>query len=422
MKHKVNLQIDGRPYIVNSGQNLVEAIRETGLFIPSLCYYKHIDPPLGSCRVCTVMVNGRAVAACTTEVREGMEIQLHSDPLIDMRRAIVEMMMAEGNHFCPACEKSGDCDLQGLCYRLGLTSIRFPHLFVDRIIDFRPKRIIIEHNRCIRCRRCVEEVMTADGNRVFSFNNRGNDTEVAIDYEQEARLTEAEALHAMNICPTGAILVRGKSLARPKGERKYDKTGDPDVSMMAATSVRLGEGQKKRIATTSLAGCFGCHMSMLDIDQELMGVVELVELDKSPLSDKKSFDGRCDIGIIEGGCCNSENVEVLREFRKNCDILIAMGECAIWGGLPAMRNLVPLEECLEESYLQTATVEKGKQIIPSHEDLPKLLDRVYACNEVVKIDYYLPGCPPDAGFIWKVIRYFLFGDPFTITTQEIKYD
>lgn len=421
MKDKIKIYIDERPYQVDPDQNLVEAIREAGLEIPSLCYYPEIDPPLGTCRVCTVNANGRPVASCTTRPKDGMEIVLNTPDMVDMRRSVIEMMFAEGNHFCPSCEKSGDCDLQGLGYQMGISRSRYPHLFIDRPIDYQSKRLLIEKNRCIRCRRCVEQIKTKDGHDVFSFNNRANQTVVSVDYEREAELTEEEALHAMHICPTGAILVNGASLARPRGYRKYDQA-DQVVDVPITPIKRKKADGKRIVATTSLAGCFGCHMSLLDIDAEIVDVLELVEIDKSPLTDKKRFDRQCDIGIIEGGCCNSHNVEVLRDFRNNCDILIAVGECAIWGGLPAMRNTVPLEECLQEAYLNTDTVEKKHQVIPAHEDLPKLLDKVYACNEVVKIDYYVPGCPPDASHMWKMIKHILFSEPYVVTTQEIKYD
>ncbi len=95
--------------------------------------------------------------------------------------------------------------------------------------------------------------------------------------------------------------------------------------------------KKLRVATTSLAGCFGCHMSFLDIDERLFELLELIEFDRSPLTDIKKI-GDCDIGIIEGGLCNAENVHVLREFRARCRILVAIGACAINGGLPAQRN------------------------------------------------------------------------------------
>lgn len=115
------------------------------------------------------MANGKSAAACTTLVKEGMEVVANTDELHDWRKAVVEMMYAEGNHFCPSCEKSGGrlSDLQGLGYNLGVTVSRFPHLFVDHVVDYNPQRMVIEHNRCIRCRRCVEEVLTDEGQKVL---------------------------------------------------------------------------------------------------------------------------------------------------------------------------------------------------------------------------------------------------------------
>lgn len=293
MSNPITITIDGKEVQVEDGSLLINAIREAGVDVPSLCYYEHIDPPLGTCRVCTVEVNGRHQASCTTLARNGMNVVVHDDPTLhDTRKAMVEMLFAEGNHFCPACEKSGDCDLQGMGYELGVQMSRFPHLFIDRIIDYNPKRMVIEHNRCIRCRRCVDEVLTDDGKRVFSFAHRGNDTEVAIDYEQEAKLNEEQAMRAMHICPTGAILVRGKSLARPFGDRKYDIKGvhsGENVPMEKPLAPMGSNGEKKVIATVSLAGCFGCHMSMLDLDMGILDLVDLVEFNKSPLTDIKHF-------------------------------------------------------------------------------------------------------------------------------------
>ncbi len=425
MSKEIIINIDGRQVKTKEGERLIDVIRQI-LEIPSLCYYKHIDPPLGTCRVCTVLVNGKPMASCTTKVKPGMDITVQDETLSDLRRGMVEMLFAEGNHFCPACEKSGDCDLQGLGYELGVSVSRYPHLFVDRIIDFNPKRMVIEHNRCIRCRRCVDEVLTEEGKRVFMFKNRGNSTEVAIDYEQEAILSEEQAIRAMHICPTGAILVSGRSLARPYGDRKYDireRKTTHTVPVMAPPTPTNGNGtEKKVIATVSLAGCFGCHMSLLDIDLGIIDVVDLVEFNKSPITDIKEFTKRVDVGIIEGGCCNSENVEVLREFRKKCDVLVCIGECAIWGGLPAMRNMVPLRECLEETYVHSITSEDEAAIIPNHEDIPKILNKVYACNEVVDIDYFIPGCPPDANHMWKVLKNILVGEKYSVLLPEFKYD
>lgn len=114
MNNTITIAIDGKPVQVNDGDLLIHAIREAGIELPSLCYYEHIDPPLGTCRVCTVEVNGRHLAACTTLARQGMNVAVDTPDLHDTRKAMTEMLFAEGNHFCPACEKSGDCDLQGI--------------------------------------------------------------------------------------------------------------------------------------------------------------------------------------------------------------------------------------------------------------------------------------------------------------------
>jgi NAD-reducing hydrogenase small subunit len=179
---------------------------------------------------------------------------------------------------------------------------------------------------------------------------------------------------------------------------------------------------KPKIATTSLAGCFGCHMSLLDIDERILKLLELVDFDKSPVDDIKEFTGECLVGLIEGGCCNEENVRVLRDFRKHCKILISVGDCAIDGGIPAMRNMVPLKECLEEAYLHGPTVHNPAGIIPNDPELPLLLDKVYPCHEVVKIDYFLPGCPPSADTLWAALVALLEGKPLDLPYELVKYD
>lgn len=423
MAKMISFEIDGKKLQAEEGTNLVVAARNNGIFIPSLCYYEHIEPPLGTCRTCTCKINGKYGPACTEKVTEGLKIDLNQPELTDIRKALVEMMFSEGNHFCPACEKSGNCDLQHMGYEMGISVSRFPHLFKDRLIDYQPKRMVLEHNRCIKCRRCVEEVFTKDGKRVFNYLNRGNETVVGIDYEQEATLSEEEAVHAMNICPTGAIIVRGKSLSKPFGDRDFDmESSQKDYGKKPHRTGKPMVMDKKVIATVSLAGCFGCHMSMLDLDTDLLDVLELVSFNKSPLTDIKTFTRRCHIGIVEGGCCNAENVETLRKFREMCDILVAVGECAVWGGLPAMRNSIPLSECLEEAYLNSFSNDANATVIPYHEDLPKLLDRVYGCGEIVKIDYYIPGCPPTANHIWKAVKNLLWGEEYSVLYSEFKYD
>ncbi len=180
---------------------------------------------------------------------------------------------------------------------------------------------------------------------------------------------------------------------------------------------------KPIVATTSLAGCFGCHMSLLDIDERILDLIELVEFNKSPIDDIKTFTKQCDIGLIEGGCCNSENIHVLKDFRKHCKILVSLGECAIMGGLPALRNGIPIKECLDEAYLNGPSVRNNPTgIIPNDDELPMLLDKVYPCHEIVKIDYYLPGCPPSADLIWNALVALVTGDEMKLPYEVVKFD
>ncbi|RKZ57807.1 MAG: NADP oxidoreductase [Gammaproteobacteria bacterium] len=177
--------------------------------------------------------------------------------------------------------------------------------------------------------------------------------------------------------------------------------------------------EKIKLATATLCGCFGCHMSLLDIDERILELVKLVEFDRSPLTDIKKV-GHCDIGIIEGGVANAENVEVLREFRKNCKILVALGACAVNGGIPAMRNNFTLKECLEESYINGIGIDKP--MIPGDPEIPLLLNKVHPIHEVVKIDYFLPGCPPSGDTIWTFLTELIEGKPISFPYEQIHYD
>ena len=177
--------------------------------------------------------------------------------------------------------------------------------------------------------------------------------------------------------------------------------------------------KRLRVATASLAGCFGCHMSLLDIDERILDLVALIELDRSPLTDLKTL-GECDLGVIEGGVCNAENVHVLREFRRRCKALLAIGACAVNGGVPAMRNNFTLAECLAESYLDGIGVENPG--IPNDPELPLLLRQVHPVQEIVRVDYFLPGCPPSADAIWTFLTELLAGQPISLPYTQLHYD
>ena len=165
--------------------------------------------------------------------------------------------------------------------------------------------------------------------------------------------------------------------------------------------------RKYKMATVSLAGCFGCHMAFLDIDERLLQLLEVVEFDRSPLTDIKTL-GRCDIGLIEGGLCNAENVHVLREFRAQCKTLVAVGACAINGGLPAQRNQLDVGKILRDVYCTQTGISANSQI-PNDPELPLPLNQVHPIHAVVHVDYFLPGCPPSADANWAFFNDLIAG-------------
>lgn len=177
--------------------------------------------------------------------------------------------------------------------------------------------------------------------------------------------------------------------------------------------------RKLRVATASLGGCFGCHMSFLDIDERLLELVEHVTFDRSPITDIKTF-GVCDLGIVEGGVCNAENVHVLREMRKACKVLVALGACAINGGLPAWRNSRALGDLINEVYSE----ERGNRAKVKLDDpeLALLLDKVHPIGEVVRVDYFIPGCPPSGDAIWKILTDLISGRSPHLDHELLRFD
>lgn len=186
------------------------------------------------------------------------------------------------------------------------------------------------------------------------------------------------------------------------------------------TTPPLHAPRKLRVATVSLGGCFGCHMSFLDIDERLFELLEHVEFDRSPLTDIKTV-GRCDIGLVEGGLCNAENVEVLREFRRHCKTLVAVGACAINGGLPAQRNRLALGPLLHSVYAERPGLAAGSRI-PDDPELPLPLNQVHPLHEVVHVDYFLPGCPPSADTFWNFLTDWMAGRTPQLAHGAIRYD
>ncbi len=159
---------------------------------------------------------------------------------------------------------------------------------------------------------------------------------------------------------------------------------------------------KPKVASDWLAGCAGCHMSLLDIDERIVKLVELVDLRATPITDLKEPDeSGVDVGVLEGGVNNSTNEEVAKRMRQRSKCLVALGDCAVFGGVPAMRNFFDLQDSLRRAYVETeSTDESGK--IPDDPELAVPM-RVHALSEIVPVDVFVPGCPPDADTIFYAL-------------------
>ena len=398
------IKIDGVTVPFVEGQTIMQAAEDAGIFIPHLCYHPDYAAN-GSCKLCTCKVNGRQISSCTTPAQPGQVVESNTEELNSERRALTQMLFVEGNHHCPSCEESGNCVLQNMAHRLEMTALTFPNFYPGRPTDASHPDILLNRDRCIYCELCVRASHESDGKDVFCISGRAENKSLAVNSptgllaDSDLDLDDAAA----DICPVGALIRKREGFSTPIGEREFDINPGQAARIRAPTlpSLPRKPGEKIRIATCSLAGCFGCHMSMLDIDERMLDLAEVVTFDRTPLDDLKDFTQDCDVGLIEGGVCNTENVETLREFRKHYKVLIAVGACAINGGVPSLRNGIDVRELLEESYIHGMGVDNAG--IPTDPELPHILENVSPIHEVVKVDYFLPGCPPPADAFWHIL-------------------
>ena len=222
MSDTLKITIDGKEIEAKLGQTILEAADAEGIYIPRLCSHPDLKP-IGSCRVCTVMVDGRPQAACVKPVMDGMVIENETPELLQHRRNIIDMMFVEGNHFCMFCEKSGNCELQALAYRFGITAPQYPFQFPEKAVDASHPDIMLDHNRCVMCARCVRASQELDGKNVFQSIGRGFDRKIGVNGEQALGDTDmAVTDRAADICPVGCIIKKHVGFEKPIGERIYD--------------------------------------------------------------------------------------------------------------------------------------------------------------------------------------------------------
>jgi len=227
--------LDGRKVPFADGQTVLQAALADGIYIPHLCAHPEFKPH-GSCRVCTVKVNGRHAASCTLVAQDGLQVESETPEVQELRRELVQMLFVEGNHFCPSCEKSGDCKLQALGYALEVRTLHFTQLFPDRPVDASHPDLMLDFNRCILCELCVRASAEVDGRNVFALSGRGIGKHLIVNAES-GRLADTSIAvtdTAVAVCPVGVILKKGRGFRVPIGQRTYD----------AAPITAMAEGRK----------------------------------------------------------------------------------------------------------------------------------------------------------------------------------
>ncbi len=233
--HEVTLFIDGKEIQANKDVTVLEAAEENGIYIPRLCWLKGLSP-FGACRVCLVRANGRPQPACTQRVMDGMVVDNDTEELRGIRRNIIDMIFVEGNHFCMFCEKSGNCELQAMAYRHGITAPKYPFLFPQKAVDASHPDVLIDRNRCILCSRCVRASKEQDGKGVFGFTGRSIDKRLAVSSGEGLAGTTLDVDdEAVSACPVGCLMKKRVGYAIPVGERRYDQEPiGSDIESVAA--------------------------------------------------------------------------------------------------------------------------------------------------------------------------------------------
>ena len=224
MSQKATFKLDGEELPFDAGQSILQAALAAGKHIPHLCYHPEFRPH-GSCKLCTVKLNGHSATSCTTPARAGMEVTSETRELNDERRMMVQLLFVEGNHFCPSCEKSGHCKLQAVAYDLGMVSPRFDHFFPDRPVDASHPDLLLDFNRCILCELCVRASSEVDGKQVFALAGRGMGKHLVVNSGSGLLRDSSIALtdKAAQVCPVGVILPKRVGFSTPVGQRRFDE-------------------------------------------------------------------------------------------------------------------------------------------------------------------------------------------------------
>jgi formate dehydrogenase major subunit len=237
---EITLTIDGKKVKGETGDTILDVCEKNGIDVPTLCHFKGLTD-VAACRMCIVEIGEKRVAintACTTQAGEGMVVKTNTEKLNNLRKINLELLLAERNHFCMFCEMSGDCELQDLAYKFKIDHMRYPLLFPKFPVDASHKYIVIDHNRCILCGRCVRACDELEANHTLDFRERGWQKMVNIDLNlilNESTCTSCGS--CVQVCPTGAIFDRKSPYIGRSEECEFTKTVCSQCSLGCGTEI-----------------------------------------------------------------------------------------------------------------------------------------------------------------------------------------
>jgi [NiFe] hydrogenase diaphorase moiety small subunit len=218
-----SFSLDSQDVPFSPGETILQAATRAQRYIPHLCWHPDF-PTHGSCRLCSVKVNGHPGAACTVRASAGLEVESNTEELNGQRKTLLQMLFVEGNHFCPSCEKSGNCLLQATAYEMGMEGPHFEEFYPDRPVDASHPDILLDFNRCILCELCVRASRDVDGKNVFAIGGHGIAIHLLVNSASGHLADSAMALgdRAADICPVGVILPKRRGFVIPIGQRRFD--------------------------------------------------------------------------------------------------------------------------------------------------------------------------------------------------------
>jgi len=272
----VHLTIDGKEIVAESGQTILQAAEAAGIDIPTLCNHPALEP-IGACRMCLVEVEKQRALqpACTFQATDGMAVHTESEKVVETRKFLLELLFSERNHYCMYCQMSGDCELQDLAYRYGLDAWLYPRPYTPLPVDATRQHFVMDHNRCILCRRCIRACQEVVGNYTLAMGGRGSDSMIVAD--MNVPFGESSCISCgtcLQVCPTGALMDRRSAYRGRETEVEHTK------SICTACSV-------------------GCGMNVVTRDNQILRI-------------EGDWDGAVNGGVL----CVAGRFDILDEDRK----------------------------------------------------------------------------------------------------------